>query len=116
MKRIVLGLAAALTLGTALPALTAAANAQPVYPRPATVDQREVNQSARIDQGVRSGELTRGETRRLDGREYRLDRREARMRYRDGGMLTARDHRVLERQENHDSRAIYRLKHNGRVD
>ncbi len=108
MKRIVLGLAAALTLGTALPALTAAANAQPV-------DRREVNQSARIDQGVRSGELTRGEAGRLDHREFRLDRREGRMRYRDGGVLTGHDRRVLQRQENRDSRAIYRLKHNGRV-
>lgn len=114
MKRIVLGLAAAFTLGTALPALTTAANAQPMA-HPMSVNSREVRQSGRIDQGVRSGALTAGETRRLEGREYRLGRREARMRYRDGGPLTARDHRVLERQENRDSRVIYRMKHDGRA-
>jgi Ni/Co efflux regulator RcnB len=108
MNRLILSLAALGSFAAALPAMTTAANAQ-------TVGQREVHQQQRIDQGVRSGQLTRGEDRRLETREYRLNTREARMRYRDGGNLTRSDRVALNRQENRDSRAIYRHKHNGRV-
>jgi Ni/Co efflux regulator RcnB len=107
-ERILLSLAALGSLAAAMPAMTAAANAQPV-------GQREVNQQSRIDQGVRSGQLTYRGDRRLEHREYRLNAREDRMRYRDGGRLTHYDRVALQRQENRDSRAIYRLKHNPRV-
>ena len=104
MKSLILGLAAVASLAAALPAA-----AQPV-------DAREHNQAARIHQGVRSGALTPGEAARLHGREARLHRYEARVRFRHGGYLTARARHRLHRMENRDSRAIYRLKHNGRAD
>ena len=104
MKRFVLGIAGIATLAVAMPAF-----AQPV-------EHREVRQQERILQGARSGELTPHEVRHLEHRENRLQRREAIMRARDGGRLTHFDRVRLERRENHDSRAIYRLKHNGRVD
>ena len=107
MNRIILGLAAAATVAVGLPAFTAAANAQPVNERAGT-------QQGRIEQGERSGALTPREAGHLENRESRLNDREARMRARDGGVLNGHQHRVLERQENRDSRAIYRKKHNAR--
>lgn len=104
MKRLILGLAAAATLAGALPAMAQ------------SVDSRDIHQQQRIDQGVRSGELTPGETQRLEHRELRTDVREARMRAHDHGRLTHHDRRVLHRMQSRNSHAIYRLKHNGRVD
>ena len=104
MKTLILGLAAAASLAAALPVA-----AQPI-------DAREHNQTVRIEQGERSGALTRGEAARLDAREARLHRTEARVRFRHGGYLTSHARRVVARMENRDSHAIYRLKHNHRVD
>ncbi len=106
MNRLILGLAVCASLAAALPA---AASAQ-------TVGQREVNQQRRIEQGVRSGQLTPGETRHMETREARLNYRTDRMRARGDGRLSFRDRVALQRQENRDSRAIYRAKHNGRMD
>lgn len=107
MNRLILGLAAIATLATAAPVLTTAANAQSVY-------QREANQDRRIDQGVRSGALTRRETRHLDRREARLHDREDRMRTRNGGRLSYSQGLALKRQESRISGAIARKKHNDR--
>jgi Ni/Co efflux regulator RcnB len=104
MKKIILAIAAIATVGVAVPAA-----AQPV-------DQREHRQEQRIRQGERSGALTDREARRLQHRETRLHRTEARMRWRNGGHLTPQQRHRLHRMENRDSRAIHRLKHNGRTD
>ena len=103
MKSLILGLAAAATLAAALPAAAQ------------SVDQREHNQSVRIERGERSGALAPGEADRLHRREVRLHRFEARARFHHDGRLTPHARRVLTRMENRDSRAIYRLKHNHRV-
>ena len=92
---------------TALAAGTAAANSS--TPR---ANRREAMQRHRIAQGVRSGELRRGETRRLMRGERRIHRMEFRAK-RDGyvsGRERMRMHRALDRQ----SARIWRLKHNGR--
>jgi len=88
----------------------AVAGATPVTPR---ADRREVRQDRRIEQGVKSGELTRGETRRLVRGEAHADRVEARAK-RDG-VVTKVERRHIQRSLNHESRRIYRLKHNARV-
>ncbi len=80
-----------------------------------TVDQRHMDQQRRIDQGIRSGELTPGETGRLEHQQASVDRQEARMRDRDGGRLTRQDRRILQRRENRASAHIWRAKHNARV-
>jgi hypothetical protein len=80
----------------------------------AGIDQREANQQRRIEQGVNSGALTRGETNRLEHREQSIANQEQRMRARDGGQLTTHDRQVLNNRLNRTSNAIYRDKHNGR--
>ncbi len=80
-----------------------------------TINQRKFNQQERIGQGVRSGELTRGETRHVEHQEHAINREERNMRAANGGHLTRSDCRVLDAQQNHMSHEIARDKHNDRV-
>ncbi len=71
--------------------------------------ERAANQEGRIAQGIRSGSLTPREAARLEGREAHLNRDIARARA--DGVVTPAERRALVREENRDSRAIYRQKH-----
>jgi len=82
---------------------------------PHDINQRKDNQQDRIGQGVHSSQLTRGETARLEHQERGINREERGMRAQDHGHLTNQDRRVLQHQQNQESRRIYRDKHNGRV-
>jgi hypothetical protein len=76
---------------------------------------RQENQQDRINQGVASGELTKGEAHRDEadhkaiGKEIRHDRKE------HGGKLTGKEKRHINRQQNRESRRIHRTKHNAKV-
>jgi hypothetical protein len=96
---------AAAALGIA--GLATAAQAQ-------TVDQRHAYQQHRIDNGIRNGSLTPGETNRIERQQGSIDRQEARMRYRHYGHLTYRDRAILQHRENNASRHIWHAKHNWR--
>ena len=73
------------------------------------LDAREANQRQRIAQGVRSGELTRPEMRRLVRGEVRLHRHE-RLAKRDGDVTRAERIR-LQNQADRMSRRIWLQKH-----
>ena len=77
------------------------------------IDQRQVNQQKRIDNGVKSGQLTARETFNLEKREARIeaDKQAAKA----DGVVTPAERRHLQREENRASRAIYAKKHNQRV-
>lgn len=92
-------------------ALLAAAAASAALPASAQVAGRQDEQAARINQGVRSGELTRHEVHHLNRQQDRIARKEARMRAHHGGRLTGRDHAKLARMQNHADRTIERAKH-----
>ncbi len=79
------------------------------------VNQRKTDQQGRIAQGDRSGQLTRGESNRLEGQEHAINREEHSMRAQDNGHLTKSDRSTLHKQQNQESRRIYRDKHNDRV-
>jgi hypothetical protein len=66
----------------------------------------------RIESGVHSGQVTRGEKFRLqkDRIRYNQAKRKA---LRDG-RLTPRERRMLNAMKRHDSRRIYVMKHNNR--
>ena len=73
------------------------------------LDAREHNQRQRIVQGVRSGELTRPEARRMVAGERRLHAHE---RYaKSDGVVTAGERARLERNADRMSARIYRQKH-----
>jgi len=80
-----------------------------------TINQRKENQQDRIAQGVHSGQLTAGETARLERQERGINREERGMRAQDNGRLTRQDRRTLNHQQNQESRRIYRDKHNNHV-
>lgn len=76
----------------------------------APVGVRAVSEQARINQGVRSGQLNGREAARLQAQENRLQRHLVRDRI-DGGGLTAREAAHLQAQENRLSRHIAVQKH-----
>lgn len=86
--------------------LSAPAQANPHDPG---VNARQHHQQQRIGQGVRSGELTPAEARRLE-REQRLLRQEER-RYKADGHLSRAERADLHRDLNRSSRHIYNEKH-----
>jgi hypothetical protein len=90
-------------------------NVDPGHPRVNQVNQREQNQQERIANGVKSGQLTRGETRRLERGEQRLENNEKKDMAKDNGHLTKKDQRQLNHEANHMSKRIYKDKHNAKT-
>ena len=89
--------------------------ALPVFAQTATpaIAQTQRNQEARIEQGVRSGELTRPEARNLQ-QQQRAIQSEKRAAKADG-VVTSAERQKIKRDQARASRAIYRKKHNGRT-
>jgi Ni/Co efflux regulator RcnB len=81
----------------------------------ASIADRKVNQQARVAQGVKSGQMTAGETANVEKRESSINKEEHNMRKADDGHLTKGDKAALTRRQNKVSRSIYRDKHNAKV-
>ncbi len=77
--------------------------------RSGNVNRRQDFQRDRIRSGIRSGELTRNEARRLYDQQRRIDRYEYRSR-RDGGGLSNRERQRLDQMLDRSNRDIYRQK------
>ena len=75
----------------------------------ASIARRQVRQQTRIYQGVRSGQLTRGEFRGLEREQYRIQQDKQRLK--SDGNFTPRERARIQRELNHASRDIYRQKH-----
>lgn len=123
MKRIML---AALTLGLGFGIQTTAMADQVATNAPSTsaavvapavhtpkINAREREQQQRILQGIHSDELTRHETVSLEKGEGKIlaDKRLAKA----DGNVTPAERAKLDHQLNHESKVIYKLKHNDRV-
>lgn len=76
------------------------------------IENRKDRQAARINQGVRSGELTAAEAARLKARERELKQDIRRDRV-DGGGLTAGERAKIERRQDRLSRGIAVQKNDG---
>lgn len=76
----------------------------------ARADRRQVKQQARITEGVKSGELTKTETVRLEARQVALQREKHQARA-DDGRLDAAERAKLERKQDRLSRRIHAQKH-----
>jgi hypothetical protein len=79
------------------------------------INQRKGDQQQRIGQGVQSGQLTAGETSHLEHQEAGINKEEHGMRAQDNGHLTKSDRQTIHKQQNQESRRIYRDKHNNKV-
>jgi uncharacterized protein HemX len=78
----------------------------------AQIRHRAQNQHQRIRQGVKSGELTKQEAKNLreDHRDLHQDVKLAK----SDGKITPGERNIIRKEENKDSREIYRKKHNRR--
>lgn len=77
-----------------------------------SVHKRQANLNSRIQRGVRSGQLTRGEARSLRRQQGRVHAMKARA-LRDGKM-TRREHNRVMRAQNKLSKRVYTQKHDRR--
>ena len=93
-------------------ALASVNHGQPQTASMESVNGRRYDQQARIGQGVRSGQLTAGETKNLEGREANLNKEIHNDRAANGGTLTPQERQQVNRQQNNLSRSIYDDKHN----
>jgi len=92
-----------------------AGKVDPGHPRVNQVNGREQNQQNRIANGVKSGQLTPGETQHLERGEQRLQNNEKKDMAKDNGHLTKQNQRQLNKEENHMSKRIYKDKHNAKT-
>jgi len=76
------------------------------------VGQRQKNQQDRIVQGAKSGQLTPGETAKLEKQQKGINKQVAKDRKANGGTLTASEKKQINKEQNQASRNIYRKKHN----
>src|SRR5215469_10242556 len=85
----------------------------PSDPQPKSeVGKRAENQQDRIAQGVKSGQLTAGETGNLETKEAAINGEVKADRAANGGKLTAAEKAQVNRQQNKLSNQIYQDKHN----
>jgi len=109
-------------MSAALAAFTLPVVAQSTQPAPTpapvtgeSIQDRKENQQDRIANGVKSGELTAGETGNLEKKEAAVNQEERDMRKLDNGKLTSADKATLNQQQNQLSKQIYQDKHNSAV-
>jgi hypothetical protein len=77
-----------------------------------TIAERKENQQDRIANGVKSGQLTAGETANLESKEAAINGETRADRAANGGKLTHSEKQQINRQQNQLSKQIYQHKHN----
>ena len=97
---------AALTVGALVSTSVMAQNTQDVI-------QRDVNQEKRIEQGLKSGELTTKEASKLERDESRVDKMESKAL--SNGKLSDAERRRIEQEQNKVSKEIHREKHDAQT-
>jgi hypothetical protein len=81
-------------------------------PADPSIAQRKENQQDRIANGIKSGQLTAGETSHLETKEAAINGETRADRAANGGKLTAAEKTQINNQQNHLSKQIYQDKHN----
>jgi hypothetical protein len=76
------------------------------------VGQRQTNQQQRIAQGVKSGQLTAGETAKLENQQRAINQQTKADRAANGGKLTPGEKKQINKEQNGASKNIYNKKHN----
>src|SRR5579862_9257582 len=104
--------AAVLLLGTVAMAQDSSTTTTTTPAQQPTVGQRKENQQDRIANGVQSGQLTAGETSKLETKEAAINGETRADRAANGGKLTAAEKQQVNKQQNQLSKQIYNDKHN----
>jgi len=90
-------------------------NASVQNPNPTTgFGKRRENQQDRIAQGVKSGQLTAGETNQLESKEAHISQEVQKDRAANGGTMTTAERQQVKQQQRQLSKQIHKDKHNGR--
>jgi len=76
------------------------------------VGQRRENQQDRVAQGIKSGQLTAGETAKLENQQKGINQQVAADRAANGGKLTSGEKQQINKEQNGASKNIYNKKHN----
>jgi len=76
------------------------------------VGQRRENQQDRIAQGIKSGQLTAGETAKLENQQKGINQQVKADRAANGGKLTQGEKKQINKEQNAASKNIYNKKHN----
>src|SRR5277367_2416306 len=76
------------------------------------IGDRRQDQQDRIAQGVKSGQLTAGETAKLENQQQGINKEIAGDRQANGGKLTGLDKKAINQSQNKASKNIYAKKHN----
>jgi hypothetical protein len=97
--------------GSSSPAPAAQSPTPAAKPDP-TIAQRKENQQDRIANGVKSGQLTAGETANLESKEAAINGETKADRAANGGKLTSAEKQQINQQQNQVSKQIYQDKHN----
>ena len=79
------------------------------------VGQRRENQQDRIAQGIKSGQLTAGETAKLENQQKGINKQVAADRKANGGTLTTSEKKQINKDQNGASKNIYHKKHNAKT-
>ena len=79
------------------------------------VGQRRENQQERIAQGIKSGQLTAGETAKLENQQKGINQQVKADRAANGGKLTPGEKQQINKEQNAASKNIYNKKHNGKT-
>ena len=93
-------------------AITLAGTCYSQEPSGSDIKNRRENQQDRIANGVAGGQLTAGETAKLETQESKLNKEIAKDRVANGGNLTNKQKAQVNSQQNKLSRQIYNDKHN----
>ena len=105
-KTILIAVSSVALLASAAPSAFAKGGFAATHPRRAEVNGRLANQNRRIDNEVRSGQLTQTQANVLHHDDHQVRQEERDMASQDGGHITKLDKKALNQQENTISRDI----------
>jgi len=88
----------------------ASAQEQTSPPKTPKIAKKQIHQQARIKQGVKSGELTKGETAGLEKEQGKIQAEK--LQAKSDGKVTPQERKKIRRDQRKASRDIYRAKHN----
>ncbi len=100
-------------LGVILASAGAVAKEKREHPRREEVNRRIRNEEKRITDGVKDGQLTKSEAKKLRGELAGVKAQEKAEVKANGGYLTKAEQKQLNQELNQDSRQIYTEKHDG---
>jgi hypothetical protein len=98
------------------PGTVAAATTRDGFGHANEVNARQGNQQSRINNGVRSGQLTPGETHNLENRDTSIKNQAQADRAANGGSLTNQERQQINQRQNNVSNSINRDAHNNNND